>query len=290
MGFLWEFFIVVMIIVSIAALMTVYIFAMSDRLPEVRPSTYLKMSHETSKKQPVVIFAGDSHTQGRIGVGFYDVLRLKYQGSRIELINAGVNGDFAWNLLQRANEIILCKPDVVFILIGTNDALVHLSISHVGLAQRRKHLPQKPTHDWFRAIYRKLVLQLQEKTSAQIVMMTLPPIGEILGSREIQVSTEYSRTIGDLSDELGVDLLHIHTPMLKYLEGHHSHPTSESKDAIRAMVVGMIRHFILGKSWDSIAEGTGQELHVDHIHLNSRGAHMIAGIIEEYLTGLRYQE
>lgn len=290
MGFLWEFFAVVMIITFIAASMVVYTFAMSDRLPEVRPSTYLNALHGTDKKHPVVILAGDSHTQGTVGVGFYNLLRLKYQNSGIDLINAGVNGDFAWNLLQRLDEIILCNPDVVFILIGTNDALLHLSIHHVGIAQRRKHLPQKSTHDWFRTIYQELVLRLREKTSAQIVMMTLPPIGEVFGSREIQVSTEYSRTIEGLGDELGVDLIHIHKPMLEYLREHPSHPTSEAKDAIRAMVVGMMRHFLFRKSWDSIAEDTGQELHVDHIHLNSRGAHMIAGIIEEYLAGLGYQE
>ena len=284
MGFLWAFFIVVMIIVSIAALTTVYIFAMSDRLPEVRPTTYLKMSHETSKKQPGVIFAGDSHTQGRIGVGFYDILRTMYQDSGIDFINAGVNGDFAWNLLQRLDEIIFCNPDVVFILIGTNDALAQLSIGHIGIAQRRKHLPQKPTHDWFRAIYRELVLLFKEKTSAHIVLMTLPTIGEILDSKEIQVSTDFSNTIEDISSELGVDLLHIHQSMLRYLEEHPSHPISEPKDAIRAMVAGMVRHFVFQKSWDSVAEGKGQALHVDHIHLNLLGARIVADAVDSYLS------
>jgi lysophospholipase L1-like esterase len=288
MGFLLTFVAVVTIIVSIATLMIAYSFVMGDRLPKMRPSTYLKTAQGKRKKGPVILFAGDSHIQGNIGVGFYHLLKMKYQDSNLELINAGVNGDFAWNLLQRADEIILCKPDVVFILIGTNDALVNLSISHVGIAQRRKHLPQRSTLDWFQVIYRQLVHRLRDETSARIVLLTLPTIGENVGSKELQASAEYSSTIEDISTELEVSLLHIHNSMMRYLEKHPSRPTSEPKDAIRAMAVSMVRHFVFRKSWDSIADDTGQALHVDHIHLNSRGAQIVSDAIDSYLSALEF--
>ena len=38
-----------------------------------------------------------------------------------------MNGDLAWNVNQRIDEIIKCDPDLVFLLIGSNDAMGSLS-------------------------------------------------------------------------------------------------------------------------------------------------------------------
>jgi lysophospholipase L1-like esterase len=44
------------------------------------------------------------------------------QGTDFTLSPFGVHGDFADNLLQRLQPVVAERPDVVSVLIGTNDA------------------------------------------------------------------------------------------------------------------------------------------------------------------------
>ncbi|MBT2510656.1 hypothetical protein J7I98_33400 [Streptomyces sp. ISL-98] len=44
-----------------------------------------------------------------------------------------------------------------------------------------------------------------------------------------------------------------------------------------------MQHFMLGRSFDSIARRRGPELTTDFIHQNSRGAAMIADVTEDFL-------
>ena len=39
----------------------------------------------------------------------------------------GMNGDLAWNVNERIDKIIKCDPDLVFLLIGSNDAMGSMS-------------------------------------------------------------------------------------------------------------------------------------------------------------------
>ena len=68
---------------------------------------------EDNKK--LVVFAGNSITHGRVGYDWVRSLSLN-DTSKIYL-NAGMNGDLAWNVNQRIDEIIKCDPDLLFLLI-----------------------------------------------------------------------------------------------------------------------------------------------------------------------------
>ena len=50
------------------------------------------------------------------------------------------------------------------------------------------------------------------------------------------------------------------------------------------MAVAIIKHYFLGKSWDSIAEKSGYKFHIDYLHLNNAGADLIVDLISENLT------
>ena len=56
-------------------------------------------------------------------------------------LNHGVNGDLAWNGLQRLDRVIAERPDFVTILIGTNDVNATLSERNLLRYHAFNHLP-----------------------------------------------------------------------------------------------------------------------------------------------------
>ncbi len=288
MDILWAITLIMVLTIGLLLGILGYSFAQGDRPHKSRPATYLQSLQDDVKTKPVVLLAGDSLTHGNIGVAYFDIINEEYDQEVLTLVNAGINGDFAWNILQRVEEMIECKPDIVFILVGSNDALSQLPITCIWAAQRRKHLPERPTKGWFEESLRHLVRRFLDESSAQVVLMSIPPIGEDLRSNALQVSKTYSSAIKEISRELGVEYLPIHEEMVQYLRHHTPNPTYQLKNAIRGMVVAMVRHFVFGKSWDAIANDSEQVLHVDYIHLNSTGASIIADSVREYLHRYGY--
>ncbi len=281
---MWILIIVLASIAFIPMIITVYAFKKSDILPESRPATYLRLVSSQEIVHPVVLFAGDSLTHGKVGVGYLELLEEKHNRHNMTIINAGINGDFVWNLLQRIDEIVECAPDAIFILIGTNDALATLPIRFLGIAQRRKGLPRPPAFEWYIESLRSLVKNLIERTPSKVVLMSIPPIGETLDSKANVVAMEYSRAIRDIAMEMNVGFIPVNEMMNAYLAEHPSHPAFPLKNAIKGMSFALIRHYIFGKDWDSLSQDSGQVLHIDHIHLNSAGARIIAELVSSYLS------
>jgi lysophospholipase L1-like esterase len=61
---------------------------------------------------------GDSLTEGAIGASYVDILRQRLPAA-VRVINAGINGDTAINLLRRLDrDVVPYRPDLVMILVG----------------------------------------------------------------------------------------------------------------------------------------------------------------------------
>jgi len=85
---------------------------------KIYPNNFI---HDTKDDRKIVVCCGDSLTHGRIGYNW--VSKLEDEDKTRIFINAGINGDLAWNLYQRIEDVIKCNPDIITILIGTNDAM-----------------------------------------------------------------------------------------------------------------------------------------------------------------------
>jgi len=281
---MWLIFLLVTLIGSIPLLLILYTFSRADKLPCSSPASYLKDLKAGKTRYPVILFAGDSLTHGNIGIGYVNLLNNIHQESQSDIVNAGINGDLCWNLAQRLDAIIACKPSVIFILIGTNDAMSHLPIKILGIAQKRKSLPQNPDDDWFKENMKILLDRLAAETEARIVLMSIPPIGENVESTANSVVNRFNQYIQEFATQRGLTYLPVNEKMNEYLLEHPSTPKYPIRDSLIQMILAMIRHFVFGKEWDAIAEGAGHTLHIDHIHLNSMGAQIIAELVSSYLT------
>ena len=74
-----------------------------------------------------VVCFGASLTAGRVSFDYVELLNARPSLSGYRFVNHGVDGDLAWNGLQRLDKVIAGQPDAVSILIGTNDVNATMS-------------------------------------------------------------------------------------------------------------------------------------------------------------------
>ncbi len=98
--------------------------------------------------------------RGWIAVFLWVLLAGWGKAEELTVINAGVGGNSTHNLLQRVDKDVLAhKPDVVVMMVGTNDALN--SRNSVPLEEYRKNL-------------RDLVEKFKN-SGAKVLLLTIPP-------------------------------------------------------------------------------------------------------------------
>ena len=247
----------------------------------MHPRHYIS-DKEYNKK--LVIFAGNSITHGRVGYDWVRSLSLN-DTSKIYL-NAGMNGDLAWNVNQRIDEIIKCDPDLVFLLIGSNDAMGSLSKDAGEFYKKFKNLPLLPALDWYEKNYDQILQKLLKSTSAKIILITIPWVGEHEDSKIISIIKEHNKVIKKLSLKHELKVLPFFDEMGKLILSKHQQnnstemiPVYTRKKNASLSVFGILKYYQLGFSWNEIGDKNNLSATFDFIHLNER-----SGILLEHLV------
>ncbi len=257
-----------------------YISAMMP--PRNAPSKFIRSGIAHEKK--VVVCAGDSITHGRVSANYVDVLEKRLGTQRFVLVNAGVNSELSWNLLQRAEDIIKCNPDYVSIMIGTNDANCILSEKVCKRQMKHMKLPQRPDERWFKENLDLLCKKLKEKTSAKIGLLSIPPIGEDVDSAPVKLCWRFSQIIHEVARDNDCVYIPLLETMLDYIKLKKSSSKIHYTDGTEtAMYIALVKRFLLGKSFDEISRGNGFAMLTDLLHLNNMAASIVAELIEKYL-------
>jgi lysophospholipase L1-like esterase len=92
----------------------------------------------------LVVCAGDSLTRGRSSANWVEILQPRFAPGGYELVNAGIDGDLAWNVLARIGDVVHCEPDIVTLLVGTNDVIATYSAFLEKMYRRLQCLPHAP--------------------------------------------------------------------------------------------------------------------------------------------------
>jgi lysophospholipase L1-like esterase len=230
-----------------------------------------------------VLCLGDSLTRGQVSVDYVEMLATRDNGGPVTFTNAGVNGDLAFNVLQRLDSVIGLRPDAVSVLIGTNDANASLSEKNIRMMTRMKKLPTRPTIEWYRENLTAIVDRLTAETSAPIALLSLPVLGEELGSPSVQRSADYSAVVKEIADACNVTYLPLHERQVDSLTAGRHTPGIRFRDGRLLSAIAATQHFVLRRSFDSISRRHGLQLTTDLIHQNTRGATMIADLIGDFL-------
>lgn len=278
----------ILIIAGILAVLCIGILAygmyMAERLPDNSPGAFLRSNAERQGKK-VLVCVGDSITHGRVSHNYVDMIAEEMSHTDLIVVNAGVNSELAYNVLSRIDQIILCKPDYVTILIGTNDANSLLSPENTARAVKNMKLPRTPDKAWFAENLAEICRRLKTETSARIALLSLPPIGESPESPAFRASMEYSAVIRDVALREGCAYLPLNEKTAAYLKANPRPPRRSYSELQSLMYAGIFRHFILGKSFDEISDANDFQLLTDFLHLNGRSAGMISELILGFVGG-----
>jgi lysophospholipase L1-like esterase len=245
------------------------------------PLEYVRERKPRAGKR-VIVCVGDSITRGEVSYDYADLLQARL-GDRFEMINAGINSEVSYDVLQRLDQVIACEPDVVTVLIGTNDA--NASISDEGalwMMQHRK-LPSKPSIGWYEENMEAIVERLQRETRAHIALLSLPPIGEDLQGQPVRTTRWFSEVVRRVARRYGVAYLPVYEQMVDYVTEHPPAENLEHEKWQWHSVKAIFERKILGVELDEIAQRQGLVLHSDMLHLNSHGACIIADLIENFV-------
>ncbi|GGY39195.1 SGNH/GDSL hydrolase family protein [Streptomyces anulatus] len=223
---------------------------------------------------------GDSLTRAQFSADYLGPLERRHPPGDVRLARFGVNGDFAHNLLQRLDAVVTNPPDVITVLIGTNDARASLAGYPVDQAMKRKQLPERPSAGWFQQCLGAVVARLRAETDATIGLLSLPVLGQQLDGAAARASQAYSRMVAEVAATDEVVYLPLHERQTEELR-RADPPPIPYREVTPAAVVGvLVQHAVLRRSFDTIAQRRGLVLTTDHIHQNSRGAALVAEVID----------
>ena len=251
------------------------------RRPPGSPAEFLRVGRRPGT-HTVVVCAGDSIAHGVVSASFVEPLRARLGGDGYAIVNAGINGNLAWNVLRRLDEVIACRPDAVTVLVGTNDILGTLGPDWEAMYRRDQGIPSTPTLDGYLDAMRAILDRLAAETDARVAVLDLPPIGEDLGSATNDRVRTYNAALRGLAaGRAGVTVLPLHDALVGALPaGHDPRPFDGTR---RLMGAALFRRAALRQPWSRISAAHGLALLTDGVHLNDRAAAMVADLIEGWL-------
>ncbi|MTL86999.1 SGNH/GDSL hydrolase family protein, partial [Turicibacter sanguinis] len=235
------------------------------------------------KNRQLVACLGDSNTQGTMAYNFVNELATSMGEEGYDFINAGVNGDLVYNVLNRLDEVIICDPDYIIILIGTNDILAQLNKPNEIKFELKKHLPMKPNEAWFISNLTAVISKLKANTRAKIAILSLPLISEDTDSFAFKQAIEYSQQIQKIAQLEQITYLPLNEWQLKFLEENRESKRKKVKTSPFAFFMPSFKHYVLRKSWEEISQEAGLILTVDTVHQNKIAASMIEQLIRSFL-------
>jgi lysophospholipase L1-like esterase len=231
-----------------------------------------------------VVCLGASIVRGQVSFNFVKLLSQRMEKDGFRFVNAGVPGDLAYNVLGRLDAVIARQPDCVVILVGTNDVTATLM---PGMAKwsrlLTRKLPQTPSAEWYRDNMLQVVRLLKEKTPARIALASIPILGEDLTSLPNERVRAYNALLEEITVQEQVAYLPVHERQAESLKGVQQTPGRPYQAGVMLSIKLLVRHFLLRQSFDHISGKNGFLLVTDGIHMNSRGAAIIADEVESFI-------
>ena len=245
------------------------------------------LSQELSLKSGRVIACiGDSLTHGNIGECWVERLRNEYPEDIV--LNEGINGDVAWQVNNRIESIVNCSPDIIILMIGSNDAMASFNKKSGERYKSNNKLPEIPTFKSYKKLLPKLLDRLNG--TSKIAICTLPPIGENIDSAINVHIRKFNDFIELTANNKNINLIPVSKLLWDDLSKRTYHIKSDydpnSLPIIRRIYGGMVHHYIFKKPWDEIAKSRGQWLLFDQIHLGERAAKILFNATKKYISSV----
>jgi lysophospholipase L1-like esterase len=233
--------------------------------------------------QTVVCF-GDSITRGQVSASYVDLLSADPTLRDFRFINAGVNSDLTLNLLRRVKRVAALKPDIVTILVGTNDLIATIRPYSALYFWLAKGMYYQPDLLYSTDNLTKVIHYLKQHTHAAIALASIPPLGEALDSRPMHLVRRYNAAWQKIVVDEKIDYLPVFESMTTRLAALNGNARRMYNGSVFLTAEFVARHLLAGESFERYSERKGFNLFTDGVHMNPRGAALIAEQIAGYLT------
>ena len=253
--------------------------------PEKYPTPQNRQNLDATKKTLVCL--GDSITHGNVS---YDwVADMAEFFPDLQVLNAGINSDLTFTILNRIDDVIDCRPDFIIILAGTNDVNATMSSTNLKSYKQMGRISKEtiPDFDTFRNNYHQIVALLKQKTTAQIALVSLPVLSEDLTHEANRKADNYSGYIEQLAKEQQLAYLPFREKEKEYLLANPHQLTHKFEETTKLFTFSLINHFILGKDWDYTSAKHGNQLTPDSLHLNSLSGGMLRDLAKAFIISAR---
>ena len=231
-----------------------------------------------------IAFWGDSLTEGFPGASYFKILKQRLP--EYELLNYGKGGDTVISLYQRLRRLQLNEPvSIVFLWVGVNDVFVNISPSYPIIKTINKQ-PWSKEHEEFERYYH-LTLEILCQGANRVI--TVPPLfmGEDMNNQWNKEIEKLSRIIEKVSASYEnveyLDLRKIIFPKLVDQNVSEYLPESATRVALDVILLKQTEQI------DKKSSERGLLFTLDGVHLNSRGADLVAEIFLETIKSLEHE-
>ncbi|TGN19964.1 SGNH/GDSL hydrolase family protein [Leptospira idonii] len=236
--------------------------------------------------RPVVLFLGDSITHGTVSFNYVNDVKQNHDHDRFNFINEGINSRLTDQIIEQFENIEKLSPDIIFLLIGTNDLKASLNEGEFLSYQKKWGLKENPTESRFQENYKTIVRFLKKNRNSQLVLISIPPLGEALDSIPLQRSMDYSKIIKKIASEEKTGYIPLNETLVNKLKESPEKELKEYKRNPWGMYVSILKYYSTTKSWNDISEDNGYLLLTDGIHLNDVSGKILSSLVTEELIRL----
>jgi lysophospholipase L1-like esterase len=277
--------IILLVLIAVAILIVaafLYVSRIISLPPEGRAVDYLNSNLENNQR--VVACIGDSLTHGNIGQSWVDYLRKDFPND--VFLNEGINGNTAWQVIQRLEPILECQPDLIILLIGTNDALGSFDINSGIRYKKNNDLPEVPSLEKYKEHLNELIEKIE--VQSKIVICTIPPIGENANSEVNNHVNLFNDYIKQIANQKNLSLLPVSDALWSEINSR-TFPIKldynpKAMPLMKRILGGIFHHYLFKNSWNDISMAKGQWILFDQIHLNERGAEIVYKLAKDFIA------
>lgn len=267
-------------IVAVGGSLLAYLYFRATQLPSNNPKKFNRNS------KPTIVCIGDSITHASVSANYVDMVshRLLVDGESFNIVNAGINSDLTYTVLQRLDEIIGCQPTLVTILLGGND----LNADYFPITLKGYLKEGKIAHDFCPGVDgygERLVLIIQTLIeripNVKIGLVSLPPYGERKSGEEYLLWERYLKKMSTVA-EIYIDVEYLPAGEAiseRLIKKSAKHKEFDYRIIEKLMYKAIFLRYILKNSWDEISRRNGLSATTDLLHMNDQAA----GIVSDYV-------
>ncbi len=278
-------YLVLFLVIFIGVAMYVYIQITTNKIlntpPINNPGCFIAAKN-TTREPNVIVNIGDSITHGMLSHNYSDIVQAESTKYGYATVNAGMNADLAYSVVQRIDDIIACQPKIVTLLIGSNDVLSTFG-NRIENYWSYKRIPhgQDTSLEFYLENLAIIIARLKTIPHVKIYIYSLPVLGEDLASIYNQKIMVYSEAIKAMAAAEKICYLPLNETMREYLTEHPSAGALEFDKAQMASTLAIIGNRYFNQNWDQIAKRNNLQLTCETVHLNKKGAKMVADLLLE---------